>query len=308
MLLATAARVRARHGDPDEALRLCGVGLALGKSVEQEPLIISDLVRWAMLQFIADSGLAPSLGISRLAKNATPPVDPPPPLPSSAACQGLFMQLGQFPVQPELHRDLLAERADRIWGFDQIRNQPYQAFPDQDPFMPKDFPVKPADWAAFMATPQGEQVLALDEVTYLRRMAQALARADKPWREIAHDPDVFADLPAYCVVSKSTLNLGRQASRRDGCLAEIGQAQIALALVAYHNQTGQWPASLAQVRQTVGWELPLDPFSGQDFVYRQEGPGFVLYSVGPDLKDDGGAALTYPPEGEATGDLTWRKP
>jgi hypothetical protein len=306
-LLAIDARVQASHGDTDEALRLCGVGLSLGKSVEKDPSIICDLVRWAMSDIIAEDGLAPALGVRRLAKNGTPPVDPPPPLPSTAACQALFTELGQFPFQSTLHRDLLAERATVIVDCDQIRNDPYEAFEDQG-FTHEDFPVTPAIWAAFMGTPQGKQVLALDEVTYLRRMAQAIPKADKPWREIAHDPEVSADLPAYCVVSKNTLNVERLVARRDRCLADIGQAQVALALVAYHNQTGQWPASLAEVRQTVGWELPLDPFSGQDFVYRQEGPGFVLYSVGPDLRDDGGAAITYPPQGEAVGDLTWRKP
>jgi len=31
-----------------------------------------------------------------------------------------------------------------------------------------------------------------------------------------------------------------------------------------------------------------DLFSGKDFVYRRDGEEFTLYSIGPDLKDDGG--------------------
>ncbi len=34
----------------------------------------------------------------------------------------------------------------------------------------------------------------------------------------------------------------------------------------------------------------VDPFTGQALVYRREGAGYVLYSVGPDGKDDGGKA------------------
>lgn len=34
--------------------------------------------------------------------------------------------------------------------------------------------------------------------------------------------------------------------------------------------------------------LPLDPCSGQPFVYRREGGGFLLYSVGTDGADPGG--------------------
>jgi hypothetical protein len=36
----------------------------------------------------------------------------------------------------------------------------------------------------------------------------------------------------------------------------------------------------------------MDPFSGQALVYRREGAGYVLYSVGPDGKDDGGVEKT----------------
>jgi hypothetical protein len=42
-------------------------------------------------------------------------------------------------------------------------------------------------------------------------------------------------------------------------------------------------------------------------VYRREGAGFVVYSFGPDMKDDGGKPLQYsqnqdPPQG----DIVWR--
>ena len=35
-------------------------------------------------------------------------------------------------------------------------------------------------------------------------------------------------------------------------------------------------------------ELPKDPFSGKDYVYRREGKGFVVYSVSGNGTDDGG--------------------
>jgi len=39
-------------------------------------------------------------------------------------------------------------------------------------------------------------------------------------------------------------------------------------------------------------------------VYRREGPGFLLYSIGPDLKDNGGAERTVGSDEKY--DIVWR--
>jgi hypothetical protein len=35
-----------------------------------------------------------------------------------------------------------------------------------------------------------------------------------------------------------------------------------------------------------------DPFDGQPLRYRKQGAGYVLYSIGPDLKDNSGERMT----------------
>jgi len=56
----------------------------------------------------------------------------------------------------------------------------------------------------------------------------------------------------------------------------------------------------------VDWKLPTDPFTGKDMVYKQAGDGFILYSVGYDLKDNGGTALQPRGRAEPSGDIVWR--
>jgi hypothetical protein len=34
--------------------------------------------------------------------------------------------------------------------------------------------------------------------------------------------------------------------------------------------------------------LPVDPFTGKDYIYKKKDKGFIVYSVGEDLKNDGG--------------------
>jgi len=37
-------------------------------------------------------------------------------------------------------------------------------------------------------------------------------------------------------------------------------------------------------------ELPLDHFAGKPPIYHRKGNGYILYSIGQNLKDDGGRA------------------
>jgi len=60
--------------------------------------------------------------------------------------------------------------------------------------------------------------------------------------------------------------------------------KTAAALFEYRAAHGAFPATLA----SMGSPAPIDPFNLKPLGYRREGKGFVLYSVGPTLKFDGG--------------------
>jgi hypothetical protein len=63
--------------------------------------------------------------------------------------------------------------------------------------------------------------------------------------------------------------------------------RLALACKLYADKTGEFPVRLEQLTPDYFTELPLDPFTGKNFVYRRlPKGGFVLYSVGPDQHDD----------------------
>ena len=67
--------------------------------------------------------------------------------------------------------------------------------------------------------------------------------------------------------------------------------------------TGSYPETLEKLPLTDLKELPVDPFSGRPFVYHKEGDGYVLYSVGPNGRDDGGKRDLKDPE--APDDIAW---
>lgn len=68
--------------------------------------------------------------------------------------------------------------------------------------------------------------------------------------------------------------------------------RVAVALREYKVAHGAYPESLDAIAATYPGPLPVDPFSGGPLHYRVEGDGFVLYSVDRDGVDDGGTEGT----------------
>ena len=62
-----------------------------------------------------------------------------------------------------------------------------------------------------------------------------------------------------------------------------------LAVMRYEKEKGEYPASLKElVKAGFLKKLPIDPYSNAPLVYRRIESGFIIYSVGMNLTDDGG--------------------
>lgn len=84
--------------------------------------------------------------------------------------------------------------------------------------------------------------------------------------------------------------------------AEIRITRAGLALLRYKQEHSVWPETL----DVLGLEDLEDPFVGGLLQYRPDGDGFVLYSVGDDEEDNGGAAKQ--PKQEKGFDIVWHFP
>ncbi|TKJ33954.1 MAG: hypothetical protein CEE38_19105 [Planctomycetes bacterium B3_Pla] len=71
-------------------------------------------------------------------------------------------------------------------------------------------------------------------------------------------------------------------------LAHVRTARVALAVQRYRLAVGKLPDTLADLVPAYLDGVPRDPFDGNDLRYRKLEPGFVVYSIGQDLSDDGG--------------------
>ncbi len=88
--------------------------------------------------------------------------------------------------------------------------------------------------------------------------------------------------------------------------AELLLLEIAVALERYKKDAGDYPKELKSLIPKYLEEIPLDPATGRKtFVYRpepQENSPFLLYSFGPNGKDDGGKQAEKKSYGYITGD------
>lgn len=81
----------------------------------------------------------------------------------------------------------------------------------------------------------------------------------------------------------------RVIAMQDDANAELGLARLAAALALYRIEHGAYPDKLAQLVPAVLRKLPVDFISGQPPIFRREGDGCLLYSVGENGVDDGGS-------------------
>lgn len=121
-----------------------------------------------------------------------------------------------------------------------------------------------------------------DAQTYLTEIDRLTTRDD-------FNPLMKMLLPSFDRYSQIS---ARAESTRNG-------AELALHLMAYRKEKGNYPESLAVMSDEP---FVIDPLTNERFVYRREGEKFMLYSVGLDNEDDGGV---HDPQGDEEDYVIW---
>jgi len=84
--------------------------------------------------------------------------------------------------------------------------------------------------------------------------------------------------------------LGRAMQRDGDHTARMRTAQTAIAVERYRcAHDSQLPADLNELVPTYLPSVPRDPFDGQPLRFKRLNSGYVVYSIGSDLRDDGGS-------------------
>jgi hypothetical protein len=303
-LLEAEAVAQAGQGHTDQASKAIVAGLRLARSLENEPVLISLLVRVAA-EYIVLRGLEqvvtrkPFEGDQLLSLQAA--------LHDTAGLKYLARALG-------------GERCGTIQAFQvppEERMSPFfeaeaSSTDDQNDSRARSTAVQKemtARLTAHRKTPAWHE----DFNFALDYFASLLAAAEKPLPEaLASFADAEAQIdeakPKGLLISALLLPATARAAARFGnATARVCTAQAALAVERYrHKHDNALPVSLDALVPEFLAAVPADPFDGQPLRYEKlVGRGYVVYSVGRDLQDNHGASAPAGGKGASPPDITF---
>lgn len=149
-------------------------------------------------------------------------------------------------------------------------------------------------------SPEWNRLMDANAAVLLKESIEASAAADQPfslaWPAIrAVVADSMKPQPSRLLPSLLVPNLASFVALRAQDQARARITQAAGAVLAWRASYGAFPSSLAQAMGAA----PIDPFNGKPLVYKKEGAGFVIYSVGPGGSFRGGSPDSEPSVGQS---------
>ena len=304
-LISLRALASARAERIGEALDWCRVGLRISEHGTAEHTLIAQLISIAMNSIIIG--------------NAEEFLDTAAVSPQDARRMEDYLR--QIDLRAHFTNAMITERALGLAGFRVFHDNPticyYSFCPVYQQYIPDEFFEMLSGCPDFLSEVTvktycsrfGWPLQKLDQLHYLTMMREQIELSKQPYRLVKTRYDAqqraLEDMPSYQVPGTRILTpvYGRAAAKRGYSIAQIALFRVVLALKAYKYERRAYPESLAQLQQTLSWQLPQDPFSGNSFVYRRKGKGFKLYSLWSDLDDDGGEPIEK--HRYEDGDIVW---
>jgi hypothetical protein len=269
------------HGASNEALADLRLSIQLAESLKSEPLLISQLVRLALLGGALDT--------------VWETLDQW----SDAQLTELQQTLSRIDVLEDYPKSIRGERAFSNDVFAQMRQGKF-----------------PGEFAWARLGPRG--FLYQNQLTINRLHQQySFAAVDLQSRRVNHDkamrmdqiPELKGRHPYRLFARLFFPALSKAVSRFAEGQTDVDFAVIACTLERCRRAHGQFPASLEELRPKFIEKIPHDIVSGGPLHYRREAAdGFILYAVGFDEKDNNGTpSPAKEPRVDAVGyDWVWQ--
>lgn len=258
---------------PQAAVESVIASLGVSRSLNQEPILISYLVHAACQAISFDS-------LERIL-NRIPLTD------EQLAKMAATIQESEN--QQSLTRAFVGERCCGVSVFEGLRTGKIP-MKDMISYLDNEAPWYRMLFPLYRTT----GLLALDERSYLDMMDRFVkaTRLSLPESIAAsHAVDKEAgQVPRWCVLTPMLLPPPGAAMNKAGRYdAKTRDAQTALALERYRLTHGKLPSQLSDLVPSFLSAVPRDPFDGKPLRYKTLAKGYVVYSVGEDREDNGGA-------------------
>lgn len=276
-----AAILDAENNDEKQAANDVLMTLALARSLKAEPVLISQLVRSAGVSLAVDA-------LNQVVNRTT--LSPE----SLSGLTKALQSMEDYDARGEgFSRSMAGELAMHL----ALLNNPAKLVRDLSTASATDVP----EGQRHRMIEYLKQARSLkEEQDYLETTSQQLLSARK--ETFPQRLKVVSDLIRQRVTEATDrgllLNvwlsdgLDKHVNREARCLANLRLALTAVTLEQFraaHNN--RYPAGLSELTPSYLNTVLTDPFDGQPLRYRKQDAGYVLYSIGADLKDDGGKPM-----------------
>jgi len=285
-ILGAKACLEAEAGRPDAAWDLAQTQLRLADALRNEPILISQLVRFASIRTSCET-------IFKICEVAPP---------NAEQYRSLESLLSNYEGNTPL---VLAMDGERLlcgeWAFDLLRTgsaKSLAAITSQESGLGLG-EVLLSLYSAF------KPLSLADHAAYVRLMGDYTRFVQQPYspnEASAMDKKVEQTRSRlHVVTSMLAPAIGRVKELHWELIAKIHITRIGLAMLQYKKVQGAFPQTLESLNlKDVG-----DPFSDGPLLYRANPNGFILYSVGPDQKDNNGSPKEKKEKKETNWDIVW---
>ena len=281
-LLSFSARLNLAENKPDPALADCETMLQLPQAFDNIPMIVAVLCRVRVEQRAL-----------RLVRSVLDQSEP-----SAAALQQIYLQLSEEPDRQHLVQAMRGERCEWWPVLRDMIEEPFTIDMDWD-------------WKDRLSCFAQRPLLIRTAVRFLSDMDKIIELTGKPSYAVADEWKALTTITlteggislSDGIISMILPKWETSLRLFDSGIATRESARLAIALRLYRIKHGEYPEPLGALVPDFLEKLPTDPFSGKDFIYRREGKGFIVYSVGFNMTDNGGVE---DPKDRKAGDIVWK--
>ncbi len=275
-ILGARAALDLQAGHADQAWDTVLIQLRFADALRQDPLCVSQWTRMSVINYTC--GL-----IQRFCDTA------PPDMERSQAIEGLLRELDDlapFVRGMDGERLLVGE-----WFFslpwEEMEKILRENTVDKNKIVPER--IQKVLYALHMRSLEFKPRLLADHAAYLEWMRKStrllqgpyVPRSDPAYQELGN-------LGRHFLANKLTLTTGLLKRFHCDMCTSVRLTRAGLGLLRYKQAHGAFPPTLDALRL----EGLIDPFNDKPLLYRAEGDGFVVYSVGDDQNDNGGVVKT----------------
>jgi len=248
-------------------------GIAVARSINHEPNVMSLLVGNSIYE-ISLEGLSYSMSLTQF---------------DETALQSISDALRSEPPQDRLSHTLIAERCTgfNVWNhpefIDGVMGKPLRMFCSFTG-------IRQRDQIFYLKTMR--RLIEIAELPLPEQMAAAEEHDSETRRGFRSGLKIIVHKRITAICSLMLPAMKRVLDSNATCIARIRCAQAAVLIEKFRLDEQSLPTNLNELMPEYLSAIPIDPFSGKPVLYKKLDKGYVVYSVGGNLIDDGGVGRT----------------